>query len=560
MAPLCALIFALCLPLAPNDLWYHVRAGEFIARGGIPNQNLMSSAVPLETPYYYQSWLAELALYKVLDWNGLSGLMLLRGFCLSGTVLLVVAATFRRLLRLENAPSRLHAARITALGAILGFAIASNNVDLRPQSFSVFFFGLWIFAILEFRATEGRKQFGWGAFLVGLTAVWANTHGAFVVSVLGLAALGVGDLVARHGRTRASLVVAAASLLVVGLNPRGFGLLIYVAQLSNNEIGQRFIQEWKSPGFDEWHSILFWLSAGGLWLWILLSLSIAKSKTENLGELLVFALFFVMGARDQRAMIWFALWMIPIFGVLAAGGWKEKETPIVDVPRAAQLINAVLLIFLLMGPVALLPGVKAGLPWPEEFRRRFAPTPSVVFPGDPPLLLENTTAVVPAGYLRKNPPRGLLFTDMVCGSYLTWALHPQVKPLCDPRIELFPVSFWEDYVRLSNGPLDAAQELARRGFSDALLDRDSQPGLVKRLKESPEWKNVAQNGSTILFRRREGNTGNRHEKSTVQKRIKSEKVWVAISLLHLTVTRLKRKPSKTCLCKRSLEAAVARSS
>lgn len=500
MAPLCALIFALCLPLAPNDLWYHVRAGAFIAQGGIPHQNLMSSAVALDAPYYYQSWLAELALFKTLQLGGLSGLLLLRAFCLSGTVLLVVAACFRRVLRLPRPPSRLQAARWTALAATLGFAMASNNVDLRPQSFSVFFFGLWIFGVGEFRATQHRKRLPWGAFLVVLTAIWANTHGAFVISVLGLVALAVGDLLSRHKRTRVSGLVATASLLAVGLNPHGFGLFIYVAQLSNNEIGQRFIQEWKSPGLDEWHSVVFWLSAFGLWLWIVLSRKSAQRKKENLGEEILLALFFWMAARDQRAIIWFALWMPPILAALGAG-MKEGDKPAeVPVPRAAQFINAVLLLFLLLGPVALLPNVKAGLPWPPEFRRRFAPTPQSIFPGDPPLLLENTTAVAPAEFLRQHPPRAGLFTDMVCGSYLTWATHPGVKPLCDPRIELFPVSFWEDYVRLSAGPREAAQELERSGFSDALLDRDSQIGLVRRLKGSPRWHIAAQNGSTILFR------------------------------------------------------------
>lgn len=500
MAPLCALLFALCLPLAPNDLWYHVRAGEFVARGGIPIQNGMSLAVPLTTPYYYQSWLAELWLYLTVHAYGLTGLTLLRAFCLGGTVALVVAATFRRLLRFPNPPSRLLAARLTALAAIVGFAISSNNVDLRPQTFSVLFFSAWIFAILEFRDGKPEARAGWGAFLVILTGVWANTHGAFAVSILGLGALAVGDLLARHERAKASCIVAAASIFIVALNPRGLGLYIYVAQLSNNDIGQRFIQEWKSPGFDEWHSILFWITAFGILLWGSLSKRRQSPKNRIQGEELTFFLLAIMAARDQRAMIWFALWIVPCLGTLMAGQTKSKLTPEIAVPRVAQLFNAILLGMLVLMPVALFPGVKAGLPWPAEFRQRFAPTPSSIFPNDPPLLLENTTAVVPAEFLQANPPRAKLFTDMVCGSYLTWATYPEVHSWCDPRIELFSVSFWEDYIRLSAGPADAVVELERRGFSDVLLDKDNQPGLVRRLRQSSDWNIVAQNGTTVLFR------------------------------------------------------------
>ena len=116
------------------------------------------------------------------------------------------------------------------------------------------------------------------------------------------------------------------------------------------------------------------------------------------------------------------------------------------------------------------------------------------------MLLDKTTPVVAAQWLQVHPPKGFVFTDMVCGSYLTYATAPQIRPWCDPRIELFPVAFWEDYLRLSAGPPDASQELEARGFSDALLDRQSQPALVQRLRQSSRWRPVAQNGSTILFR------------------------------------------------------------
>ncbi|MBW3637253.1 MAG: hypothetical protein KY445_12455 [Armatimonadetes bacterium] len=500
MAPLCALIFALCSPLAPNDLWYHVRAGEFIARGAIPNQNGMSNGVALDAPYYYQSWLAELGLFATLQLGGLSGLALLRGFCLSATLGLVVVASFRRLLRLSPAPSRLLAARLSAFSALVGLAILSNNVDLRPQTFSVFFFGAWIFAVGEFRAQNGTRRARWGAFLVALTAIWANTHGAFAVSVLGLAALALGDSLSRHPRARFSWGIAAASFAAVALNPRGLGLYVYVAQLSNNEIGQRFIQEWKSPGLDEWHSALFWLTALGVTAWWLLSRRASKTKNENWGEVAAFGLFFVMAARDQRAMIWFALWTTPLLASLAAQKFASSSMAERPLPRAAWYFNAALLAFLLLCPLAFLPTIKPSFPWPNEFARRFAPTPASLFAADPPLLLENTTPVAAAQWLRRNPPRGLVFTDMVCGSYLTWATHPDIKPWCDPRIELFPVAFWEDYLRLSSGPRDAADELARRGFSDALLDRETQPGLVRRLEQSPQWQIKARSGSTILFR------------------------------------------------------------
>ena len=41
--PLCVALYALCLPISPNDFWYHARAGSITATTGhIPTTNLFS--------------------------------------------------------------------------------------------------------------------------------------------------------------------------------------------------------------------------------------------------------------------------------------------------------------------------------------------------------------------------------------------------------------------------------------------------------------------------------------------------------------------------------------
>jgi hypothetical protein len=147
---------------------------------------------------------------------------------------------------------------------------------------------------------------------------------------------------------------------------------------------------------------------------------------------------------------------------------------------------------LLLLPVPLLPWFKPALPLPDFFHARFAPTPqgafSQGFAGDPPLLLDRSTPVEAVEFLRHSPPRGKLFNDMVFGSYINWMLYPQTRSLCDPRIELYPLKWWEGfYFRLGKGPADAAQILARDGYSDALLDPKMQPQLIKRLQAAPRW-------------------------------------------------------------------------
>lgn len=486
--PLCALVYALLQPLAPNDLWYHVRAGELFAQlGHIPTTNAMASGVPLETPFYYQSWLAEVALFQTISHFGLSGLQWLRALCLGGAFAVLIGAGLRWAKR-EN----LHfgsSARALAAAGLWAFLLASNNVDLRPQTFSVVLCAVWIALLLDFWRAP---SFQIGVGLCVVAAIWANTHGAFVLAPASIVALSfAGSFV---GRSKSLWAASSAVVLATLLNPRGPGLYVYLASLSNNAIGQKYIQEWRSPGFDEWHSILFWVSP------ILFAIvwRAAKAPKTWLPWLAPLALSGFMGARDQRAMIWFALFGAPLLGVLLARLIPNRKPQVV--PRAARFINSVLLLFLCASSLLFSPKIKPLLPWPDAFKDRFAPTPQSVFAGDSDLLLERTTPTSAVEWWRKNPDwaHAPVWTDMVCGSFLTWATRKNQIPLCDPRIELYPDSFWENYLRLSSGPRGAGQELAKRRFTQALLDVETQAGLVRELKREG-WRVVARNGSTVLL-------------------------------------------------------------
>lgn len=492
--PLCAIIYALLQPLAPNDLWYHVRAGELaVLSGHLPTTNSMSTAVPLDKPFYYQSWLSEVTLYATLTRFGLSGLQWLRALILCGAFLFSLSAGLRWAHR-ENLSSGA-SARAVAAGNLWAFLLLSNNVDLRPQTFSVLLCALWVWLLLDFWRVSSWSR---GIGLCFVAALWANTHGAFVLAPASMFVLSAAQLF--FGRSKALWAATGAVVLATLANPHGIGLYAYLSSLSNNVIGQKYIQEWRSPGFDEWHSILFWVSP----LLIALLWRVAKAPRSYLPYLALVALTFVMGARDQRAMIWFALFAAPLIAVLFAYLIPAPKPQVV--PRAAQLINAVLLLFLCLTPILFSPELKAELPWPDTFKSRFAPTPQTAFPGSPPLILENTTPSAAVAWWSNHPDKSQakVWTDMVCGSFLTWATRPHIAgknailPLCDPRIELYSDPFWENYQRLSAGPRGAGKELRRDGFTQALLDVETQMGLVRELKRE-KWTVVARGGSTLLF-------------------------------------------------------------
>ena len=206
-APLCVAIYSLCLPISPNDFWYHARAGSITATTGhFSTTNLFSSGVPLDKPYYNQGWIAHWAFYKILERGGLAWIALFRGVCMALAYALISVAALRRarrvaqshlsgsetpaqLLELENG-----AARMAALAALLTFAMSAMNVDVRPQTFSFPLFALFAFVVYEW-PFAGRARPIYIALLATAMAFWVNTHGAFFTALAVICATLTGEII-----------------------------------------------------------------------------------------------------------------------------------------------------------------------------------------------------------------------------------------------------------------------------------------------------------------------------------------------------------------------------
>lgn len=537
LTPICAVLYTLTTTLSGNDFWWHAAAGRLVAEsGGVPVTNQFSWAVPESAPYVYQNWLAEWLIYKVLAAGGLTWIVLWRSAAAGLAFLLVGLAAFRRAKRLvpgDDVAAESGVARCVAIALFLSLGMIALNIDARPQTFALPFFAAFVWLLCEFPSWKPSVQravacaLGLGA----LTALWANFHGSFFLVPLALIIVFCGEsgyaLLGGRGKAvlgaalepKARGILALWTLvcgLAIAVNPLGFGLFSYVVKLSTNNTIQKYMYEWQAPSFAEGGSAIFYLSP----VFLLLMARIAGRRDRpqaggwlgslgiRPGELLLLLALFLMGCRNMRSILWYALLFPPLFapslarafasGAVTGAGEKAKT--------AMPGVNAALLAVLLLAVVPLLPRYKAGLDWPPAFRARFAPTPRGDFPAgfsrDPELLLDKATPVAAVEYLRRNPPAGRLWNDMGCGAYLMWAL-PEVQVSADPRIELYPNDYWMDYLKLAQGPADAAQKLGQLGVSDVLLDPEAQGGLVRYLRAHRVWKEVPlRNSEAILLRRR----------------------------------------------------------
>jgi hypothetical protein len=541
LTPLVVAAYTLLLPIAPNDFWYNARAGAHIAATGhIPTTALFTTSVASATPYFNQAWLAQWLLFDTLKTGGLTSIILLRTLCLTVAFALILGASWRRIKRLKQTHnahlSEVALARIAGGSTLAGFALSASNMDIRPQTFSVPLFALFVFCILEWPFSSASGRNAMIALLLICMALWANLHGAFFTGLILPGALLAGQALqffwARKSEfcarvfgevSQAQLFQTALLFGLAGiaalLNPRGVALYGYVFTLAALQTGQKYIQEWQAPSFTDWYGALFFMALAlallmmGVLLNRLRSEEKAPSEIEttvprfglSLGEVFIFGITALMALRDIRSIIWFALFCAPVLAALTLGVLPVRAAGTsrpLSIPLAAQAANAMIALCLIFSLIFFLPQMRHTLPLPREYFSQFAPTPRGAFPygfdGDFKFLLERDTPVEAVEYLRAHPPHGKVWNDMVFGSYLTWAGFPDILPSADPRVELYPPEFWEEYARLTSGPPDAAQTLRAQNFAAALLHRKDERRLLRRLQHDG-WRVVSSHRNAVLL-------------------------------------------------------------
>ncbi len=202
------------------DIWWHLRAGEWMVQHhAVPRVDAFSR-VNAGRPWAAYSWLFELVVVRLFERLGLVGLV---GYS-AGMVLAITVAVQHLVRRLQADFS---------IGVLLTFATCFSLSHLytpRPWLFSILFFVLEVDILMHARRTGRARELMW---LPLVFALWSNLHIQFVdgLAVLALAAgeaavaqWGLGARTRLGGRLRAGWAVAAlgASALATLENPYGW--------------------------------------------------------------------------------------------------------------------------------------------------------------------------------------------------------------------------------------------------------------------------------------------------------------------------------------------------
>lgn len=319
------------LPLSHDDLFGHLRTGEWIAEHG---------SVPKADPFSFtragERWITHEWGFSLLTWGvwllgGYPGLIAARVIL----VLLIGVAVARRMTAEEEARSVPWRIALLAVGL---WAVARELI-LRAALVSELLLALTLLLLTRYRQTGERR------YLIALPALflaWGNLHSGviFGLYVLALEAL---EALVRRGAFRPYLLALGASALASLCNPNGIEVWLYPFRLSRILFGSGIA--WDLGHF----SALGVLGNSAFLILVVLLLAgllpLTRWRELSFAEILGILTFAALSFRTPRFVFHFAILALPaLYRLHARREWSPGMRRILAgaVPAALLLVAATL--------------------------------------------------------------------------------------------------------------------------------------------------------------------------------------------------------------------------
>jgi hypothetical protein len=438
-------------PLADPDIWWHLKAGEWIvAHRAVPHENLFSYTEPAH-PWIAYSWLAEVLFYETTERLGFAALLELR-------TALVVATTGFIYLSCRAAGARWQAATTTsALAAMATFGGWAE----RPQLFTLL---LLAFLVWGLHSPRPRSNLFWIAPLV--VALWANLHIVFAGGVALLAAAGACEAIA--GRPSRSLVLATLFSALASLaNPYGWQLLAHVPTIASQPRIIRAIAEFQSPDFISELGTL----VGAFLLFAIAVLGWSRERLSAF-ELVTFLGSLAMGLSMIRNMALFAILAAPTVArhLEAALPRRADAMPPPSPPWHWPLLLAGIALLGLLLP--------RGRAWQDKIERGTFPVAATDF--------------VAAQY-----PNARVFNHFNWGGFLIYRLYPRARVSIDGRTAAYEPQTLDAYMRTQSLAAGWERFLEDPRPDVVLWPADHPLSVV--LRRLPEWRVAFEDAVAVVF-------------------------------------------------------------
>ncbi len=433
------------------DTYWHIAAGRWM---------IEHRMVPSQDPFSYtfqgakwvpHEWLAELILAAVQGAFGWRGVIVATALAMAASLGLLTWFLARNL-----------APRYALVLAMMGLFVASPHLLARPHVFAMPAMILWVGGLALEREKAGSPPWR----LLPVMILWANLHGGYSLGLVLAFLFAVEAIVAAEGaeRLRVGRAWAGFLLLAVGaalFTPNGVDGLLFPIHLLGMKASLAAINEWRSPDFQHFQPIEFWLLA------FVLGILVLGLRVPPLRILMLLLLVHLALSHERSAELLGLLGPLIMAGAIARqfGGPPPRSRGAWALPMSfgAMLMLAATGLFAMAGEVRRDPGIA-----PEAALRAVAGKVS-----------------------------GNLFNAYEFGGYLIFEGH---QPFIDGRVDLYGDDFFGDYNKAVDGLGDALPGLLdRHGIGWTLLSPQSPAAALLDLL--PGWERIYRDGTAVVHRR-----------------------------------------------------------
>lgn len=299
-------LYACTVRLSGVDFWLQAKVGELIVDSHSIPQTLLFPFTEIATEKFNaHEWLISVVFHLMLSILGEDGMPILIGI-----LGLILFATTARLTYIRT--KRNYACAL--VGGYISVLVENYRHVMRPELPSLILMVLLLIQLETFKIRPNVRSAFWSAFIV---AVWANSHGSFILGpmIVGIYCSGlyIDAVYKTHFKNFSpdSLVIQFAGLTLLSclaclLNPFGWELVQFVFSFSVTSDASNQLTEWL-PTFDaRMFSVRgFWIALG---VWTTMAVAIIFSR-KRLGatEWLMFFAFSYLAYKAIRFPVYIGM-------------------------------------------------------------------------------------------------------------------------------------------------------------------------------------------------------------------------------------------------------------
>jgi hypothetical protein len=495
---LCLIVFALYLfflfyrPLEIEDIWWHLKTGEWISQ---------HHKIPILDPFpfnpdgellpftqMYSQWLGSFTFYKIYEYFNIAGLKLFR--------LLIFSLNF--ILLFLYARKKVPFYILICLIALTTHAFLSRFL-MRPFLFNFLFIQFFLIIIFSYEKRLSWKKL---ALLLPLGALWSNLHlGSFVYGTTIFTILILHNIISYY---QADCHTSARNIYFKKTKELILFLILYWSMFSINPNGfSALLHNWKiflDPNYIHFsilsNTIAELRSAGNIlsvsffWLDIILAINlfqILRLKEKKFLFILfyIFSVFSYLYAQRNADFLIIIQFYIFVETAEISSFYKKWDNL-----KFKKILNTALCICYLCH-LALEINNKSHA-YVYQNHTAILYNRLDIAPNNPQQAFD---------FLKKNKISGPIFNYDMLGGYFLWAGYPSLRPFADGRqINI------EQYINYNNllfaNPIQHWDKVQSKfNFSAIILANDQLEiyNLIKYFRKKKSWKLVYLKDGYIIF-------------------------------------------------------------